>query len=618
MAIIESFATAVSLASDFSAGRDGKKIVDLVEFQTWLIESGNQEIADAIEKSQATSIYIKALLNKQLPFIIESINEISKNTSGIPISLESLLNTQADVLLKAVNCLDRKITGLAQTSSVNQSSTGYRSPNIVQQGSGDFHLNLGDRIDTQLINNHYGISLEDHRAALKKREHEVVERLFKKEPSDRLVREVLEKELNAVLSKLGDLERSYNEELAARAEVENTLKRMKDSLPSAQAETALERLRQGDKAVAKALFDSVIEQADQVNELAGKAAYENGRMAKNEIRYWDARDYFQKAVRFQPENSNYNNAVGLILSDLGEYQGAIEYYQLALSSDLKICGEDHPRVATYHHNLGAAYRGLGLYDKAIEYIQSALVSNLVKFGEEDHRVAASRNELGIIYLKKGQYDKAVECFHLALTSHLKTFGEHHPTVAVSLDNMGTAFTALGQFDKAIEYHQLALISDLKTYGGNHPRVATGRHNLGFAYKSLGVYDKAIECYQLSLDSTLNNFGEDHPDVATTRANLAMAHHAIGQHEKTIEYCQLALTSNLSIFCEDHPSVATNHHNLGSAFKALGQYHKAIEHYQLALEILVHSLGDEHPNTKKCIENLRLTKENLENIQKGSE
>lgn len=108
MPIIEAFATAVSLASDFSAGRDGKELVNLIEFQAWLIESGHQEIADAIEQSQATSIYIKALLNQQLPLIIESINEISQKTSAIPISLESLLITQSDVLLKAVIGLEKK------------------------------------------------------------------------------------------------------------------------------------------------------------------------------------------------------------------------------------------------------------------------------------------------------------------------------------------------------------------------------------------------------------------------------------------------------------------------------------------------------------------------------
>jgi tetratricopeptide (TPR) repeat protein len=319
MPIIEAFVTAVALASNFGAGRDGKKVVDLVEFQTWLIESGNQEIADAIEKSQATSIYIKALLNQQLPLIIESINEISQKASGIPISLEALLNTQADVLLKAVNNLERKITDLAQTSSVNQRSTGDRSPNIVQQGNGNFHLNLGDTIATQVNNHNYGVSLEAHETALKKREQEVVERLSTTEPSDRLVREVLEKELNGVIEKLNNLNQSYEEELATRKAVENTIKKIKDELPDLQSDAALEKLQEGDTEAAKLLFDKVIEKADQTNELAGKAASENGRMAKNEIRYWEARGYFEKAVRFQPENSEYNFALGLILETMTAY-----------------------------------------------------------------------------------------------------------------------------------------------------------------------------------------------------------------------------------------------------------------------------------------------------------
>jgi len=48
------------------------------------------------------------------------------------------------------------------------------------------------------------------------------------------------------------------------------------------------------------------------------------------------------------------NNLGLAWKDLGEYQKAIPYLKLALDSDLKTYGEDHPKVAIGHNNLGSA------------------------------------------------------------------------------------------------------------------------------------------------------------------------------------------------------------------------------------------------------------------------
>jgi len=58
---------------------------------------------------------------------------------------------------------------------------------------------------------------------------------------------------------------------------------------------------------------------------------------------------------------------------LGQHEKAIAYYELALASDLKTFGEDHPYVARDRNNLGYAWNSLGQYEKAIEYYEFALV-----------------------------------------------------------------------------------------------------------------------------------------------------------------------------------------------------------------------------------------------------
>ena len=658
VAIAPSFATIVSLASAFSTGRDVNHNTSLIEFQNWLVENGHQNLSDEIASSRSTGIYIKALLNQQLPLIIEAINELKSQSVDLPVKMQSLLGVHSEVLLQALDRLEQKISVASHTQYNQQTSSGDRSPNVAHHGNGDISVKTGDMIHTQI--NHYGISIDDHKKALEERELEVREELSRTNASDQLYRELLEKEYAAIKERLENLERSYQEELASRAEAEKTLKDIKDKLPQFQSDAALKKFNEGEKGAAKELFDKVIEQAEKSNELAGQAAYENGRMAQQEIRYLEAREYYQKAVRFQPDNSTFNNALGSILHDLGQYAKAIEYYQLALASDLKAYGEDHPQVAIRRNNLGGAYKSLGQYAKAIEYYQLALASGLKTYGEdhpqvairrnnlggaykslgqyakaieyyqlalasdlktygEDHpNVATYRNNLGLVCKSLGQYAKAIEYYQLALASGLKTYGEDHPSVAIDRNNLGGAYHSLGQYAKAIEYYQLALASDLKTYGEDHPCVAIDHNNLGGAYKSLGHYEKAIEYYQLALASDLKTYGEDHPQVATYRNNLGMAYKSLGQYAKAIEYYQLALASDLKTYEEDHPQVAIRRHNIGGAYHSLGQYAKAIEYYQLALASGLKTYGEDHPNVAIDRNNLGLAYHSLGLYEKATE
>ncbi len=259
--------------------------------------------------------------------------------------------------------------------------------------------------------------------------------------------------------------------------------------------------------------------ADQGKKLAARH-YQRGRVKELRIKYDEARVSFEKAAILQPNNTQYLNAAGSIYHDLGKYHKAIEYYELALASDLKTFGEHHPQVAIYRNNLGMAWQSLGEYKRAIEYYELALASGLKTYGEDHPQVAIRRNNLGLAWQSLGEYKRAIEYYELALASDLKTFGEDHPNVAIRRNNLGAAWQSLGEYKRAIEYYEMALASDLKTYGEHHPDVAIRRNNLGSAWNALGEYDKAIEYYEMALVVFENKLGLDHPTTKTIAENLA--------------------------------------------------------------------------------------------------
>ena len=183
---------------------------------------------------------------------------------------------------------------------------------------------------------------------------------------------------------------------------------------------------------------------------------------------------------------------------------------------------DFSYAATYRNNLGATWKVKGEYDKAIEYYEMALKSDLKNFGENHPKVATRWNNLGEAWRAKGEYDKAIDYYEKALNSDLKNFGENHPNIAAHRNNLGVAWNAKGEHDKAIEYLEKALKSDLKTFGEKHSNVATYRNNLGTALNAKGEYDKAIEHLEKALSVIQVRLGNDHPDTKILENNLRLA------------------------------------------------------------------------------------------------
>lgn len=76
--MIAEFTTIVGLLSAFSSGRSGQKQIELSEFLVWLAEHNHEDIKTLIESNQATTISIKAILNRGLVDVHEKLDDISE------------------------------------------------------------------------------------------------------------------------------------------------------------------------------------------------------------------------------------------------------------------------------------------------------------------------------------------------------------------------------------------------------------------------------------------------------------------------------------------------------------------------------------------------------------
>ena len=169
------------------------------------------------------------------------------------------------------------------------------------------------------------------------------------------------------------------------------------------------------------------------------------------------------------------------------------------------------------NHAGAYLRVRGLYGEARAFRELALESDLRQFGPDHPTVAVSRSNLSNILRDLGEHQESRKQIELALASDLRQFGPDHPTVAVRRSNLSGILGALGEHQEARKQIELALESDLRQFGPDHPAVAVRRSNLSNILGALGEHQEARKQIELALDIFRAKLPGGHPHIRAAEA-----------------------------------------------------------------------------------------------------
>lgn len=329
---------------------------------------------------------------------------------------------------------------------------------VVSTGSGDVRI---------------GLTLQQYKDALKRREKELETRFIKASAEDR---QHLEAQLHIIQSQLQDTRQGYLEHIEDLTKRIAQLESIRGKVSDELLNQAQQILADGNTQQLKQLLDQIAAQTTSTHKVTAEVNYQRCQIAEDEFRYRQAFTLCQQAVQLAPDRTDYLSELADLAHSLGDYIKAVEYYEQALASYLNTYGEEHPDVAISRNNLGATWDALGEYKKAIEHYEQALASDLKTYGEDHPDVAIDRNNLGMAWLALGEYERAIAYLEKALASDLKTYGEDHPQVATYYNNLGGAWHALGEYKRANDYLTLALAGFEKIMGANHPSTRGVRAN----------------------------------------------------------------------------------------------------------------------------------------------
>lgn len=252
--------------------------------------------------------------------------------------------------------------------------------------------------------------------------------------------------------------------------------------------------------------------------------------------------YNQQCIRIDPRFAEAYSNLGNALKELGDVDGAIQFYVKAIR--LK------PRFCDAYNNLASAHMQVGQPQEAVEAYQMALVLQ--------PSLVDAHNNLGNLCKMQGMLEEAKRCFLEAIRIQ--------PQFAVAWNNLAGVFKEEGRLDTAVAYYREAIRL--------RPSFADAYNNLGNALQEQGLVQEALQAYLHAIKLR--------PDFAIVYGNLAGWYQEQGQIQQAITSFKHSL--------QLEPRFPDAHNNLGNALREVGASEDAIEAYRQALR-----LKPDHPH-----------------------
>ncbi len=183
---------------------------------------------------------------------------------------------------------------------------------------------------------------------------------------------------------------------------------------------------------------------------------------------------------------------GTVLSELLDYEGAIDVLNQALHLTEAARGTEHPEVASVLDNLAEAHRGAGDYQGARALQERALRIREKALGPEHRLVGASLTNLGNVLTRLGEYDAAQSRLERALRIREASLGPDHPVVAITLTELANVHFERGERAAARPEYERALRIRETRMPASHPLVSNSRLKMALLDQAEGNYGPALD------------------------------------------------------------------------------------------------------------------------------
>ncbi|MEG4455240.1 tetratricopeptide repeat protein [Microcoleus sp. N9_A1] len=295
------------------------------------------------------------------------------------------------------------------------------------------------------------------------------------------------------------------------------------------------------------------------------------------VKYEEALKLYRKAGDREKEAVTLNS-IGLVYSELGEQQKALQYLNQSLPLSQAV--GDRSQAAITLNSIGLVYSKLGEPQKALQYFNQSLPLGRAVGDRSGEAITLSN--IGKVYSDLGEKQTALEYYNQSLPP-TRALGDRHGE-AITLNNIGKVYSDLGELQTALEYYNRSL--PLSREIGYRSLEATTLNNIGAVCLVLGESQKALDYYNQSLP--LSRVIGDRSGEAVTLSNIGKVYSDLGEKQKALEYYNQSLP--LSQASGDRSVQANIFNSIGAVYSELGEKQKALKYYYQSLH-LSREIGD---------------------------
>jgi tetratricopeptide (TPR) repeat protein/predicted Ser/Thr protein kinase len=281
--------------------------------------------------------------------------------------------------------------------------------------------------------------------------------------------------------------------------------------------------------------------------------------------------------RFREASANLELAE-LVGYTLGRFEEGKRHAELALAV-LDAIGGNDLLSAHVHKSLGIILSELGKNDVALEHYEKALEKLEAIYGPDTIDSARTIENMGMVYLDQGKLEEAEKLYERARTNIRKAVGTMHPAWADSSSNYSHFLLEAGKAKEAIEAAKAGHEVREKLLGEEHPDVAKSNHNLGSLHQRVGDLAGARTYLERAIAAKKKAYGERHKSTAMTLHALGLVHQRLKEPAAAVPLLKEAESIFIETLGPEHAYVAVARSALGEAYLGLDDFPSALTAFE---------------------------------------
>ena len=333
----------------------------------------------------------------------------------------------------------------------------------------------------------------------------------------------------------------------------------------------------------------------QVAMAVGLALSEDGQYEAGERKLREALDVLTETLGPRDQRvAGAHNSLASVLRVRGRLPESEAEYRVAIDVLTSSLGTDHPKIAIVRGNLATVLRLRGQLDEAEAEARSADASRLRSLGPKHVLYGSGKTILSNILTDARRFEEAEAEAKQGLEIVQAAVGRIHGKTANAVNSLGRILTMQGKAEEGERAFREALAIRTELNGADDPSVAGVNLNIAVTLRRQNRLEEAEAVYREAERVWTKAYGPAHPDLAGVHNNLGVLFLDMERYEESKTESERAIEIKRAYLKPDDPVFLETRGNLAEALTGLGEYEAAIAQRRAIAEVLEPKLDSDAP------------------------